>query len=834
MTSRIPPRMPRMPRTPCTPRTGFRLLALAASLIASLAGTPAHASGGYEPVDLFFATTRPDQPVREFVERPAGYYTDYLVPYQVLWYWRLHGQAFSPEAVRVFSELLDKLPREDNGMDDTDTAWTAWREARGSAYAKLGRPLAEPAKPATPPSQQAPQWNADSLQASPNCFYGDAFRNATKTLGQRLALAAGDKAAVPFVLHWLQMQDSVFDTCNEKAAAVAAPALPAGAPAWLKDDHAYQLAAQRFYADDLAGADTAFAEIADSAASKASPWRDLAAYMRLRVLARQNPGSEPSFSEGDGPGKESPEALRQQAALSKAVDAIALPLLKNPRMQPLHASVHRLAEALRIRYLTPGTRLQRLADSLKTPGAPEEAAARLLLLNHEFRNCAIAGCAYVGPEQKSDLVQWLSTVRGFDGPAGGLTAQATWRETFSWRSYQRTRDLAWLMAAASLVPVSAAADDPREAQLQAALAAVPAEHPARFAATQLRAQRLFAQGRFEAARELVAPSVDSPLIAHSLSGQNLVKALLLPTASSEEEWRRLAIRPVVARNDPEAQEARPSAVPLASAFDDDVARFLNTRAPLAMWLRLAADPALAPALRDTLLETAWTRAVLAEDYAAARRAAALRTASAPKPTAQAPARSSGQGPDPLAGMRRSMALATTDKAAWRRLLLERMASTTETLQPPHWPDAGWDIRPTPLRPGLVRTYDRGATIGSYGKWCHTLGVPTTGPQAAGQADFDMPAFLPQPERAQQAALVARLRAVPQDSVYFTQESLALMQRDRADPLVPQALSVAVKMARYTCQDKAVGDWSRKGLQALHANYPTSSWAAGTPYWYGGR
>lgn len=824
---------------PRAKRAGFRSLmrsvpravSRVAPLVASLLAATAHASGGGDPVDLFFATTRPDQPVREFVERPAGYYTDYLVPYQVLWYWRLHGQALSPEAVRVFSDLLEKLPREDNGMDDTDTAWTAWREARGSAYAKLGRPLAEPAKPATPPSQQAPQWNADSLQASPNCFYGDAFRNATKTLGQRLALAAGDKAAAPFVLHWLQMQDSVFDTCNEKAAATPAPELPARAPAWLKDDHAYQLAAQRFYADDLDGADTAFTEIADS---KASPWRDLAAYMRLRVLARQNPGSEPSFSEGDGPGKESPEALRQQAALTKAVDAIALPLLKNPRVQPLHASVHRLAEALRIRYLTPGTRLQRLADSLKTPGTPEVAAARLLLLNHEFRTCAIAGCAYVGPAQKSDLVQWLSTVRGFDGPSGGLGSQATWRETVSWSSYQRTHDLAWLMAAASLVPVSAAADDPREAQLQAALAAVPEDHPARFAATQLRAQRLFAQGRFKAARELVAPSMDSPLIAHSLSGQNLVKALLLPTAVSEEEWRRLAIRPVVARSDPEAQEARPSAVPLASAFDDDVARFLNTRAPLPMWLRLAADPALAPALRDTLLETAWTRAVLAEDYAAARRAAELRIASAPKPTAQAPTKGSGQGPDPLAGMRRSLTLAPTDTAAWHRLLLERMASTTETLQPPHWPDAGWDIRPTPLKPGLVRTYDRGATIGSYGKWCNTLGVPTTGSQAAGQADFDMPAFLPQQERAQQAALVARLRTVPQDSVYFTQESLALMQRDRADPLVPQALSVAVKMARYTCQDKAVGDWSRKGLQALHANYPKSTWAASTPYWYGGR
>ena len=382
------------------------------------------------------------------------------------------------------------------------------------------------------------------------------------------------------------------------------------------------------------------------------------------------------------------------------------------------------------------------------------------------------------------------------------------------------------MAAASLVPVAATNGDKREAELQAALAAVPEDHPARFAATQLRAQRMFAQGRYKEVRELVAASADSPLIAHSLSGQNLVKALLLPTAASEEEWRRLAIRPVVARRDPEAMEAKPSAVPLASAFDEDVVRFLNTRAPLAMWLRLAAEPALAPALRDSLLETAWTRAVVAGDYATARRAAQMRIASPPQAGA-------AKGADTIAGIRRSAELPETDAAAWRHLLLERMASTTEVLSPPHWP-AAEGIRPTPLKLGVGPVYSERSTVGSYGKWCRPLGVPTTGPQAATAADFEMPAFLPQEERSRQAALVEKLRTVPQDSIYFTQESLALMQRARTDPLVPQALSVAVKMARYTCQDKAAGDWSRKGLQALRTNYPNSPWTAATPYWYGGR
>ena len=801
-----------------TMRIGVGLLALAGLL----SGVAAHASGGYEPEDLFFATNRPDQPVREFVERPAGYYTSYLMPYQVLWYWRLHGQAFSPEAVRVFSELLEKLPREDGGMDETDKGWAEWQKARTNAYARLGHPL--PAlDAATAPSQQQPQWNAESLQASPNCFYGDAFRNAARTLAQRMERAAADKGAVPHVLHWLQTQDAVFGTCDEKAA--TAPAPPGSAPAWLKADNAYQMAAQRFYAGDLDGADAAFADIA---ADKTSVWRDLSAYMRLRVLARRHPGGEPPASERDAAGAESPEALKQQAELTREVDAIAQPLLKNPRLQALHPSVHRLAEALRIRYLTPGTRVQRLAEGLAAMGPPDLAAARLLLLNHEFRNCAFMGCSYIGPAHRSDLVQWLSAVRNFESHGDGSAPSGKWRETVSWDKYRRTRDMAWLMAAASLVPSSPAATpgDAREIELQAALAAVPENHPAHFAATQLRAQRLFAQGRYPEARSVIAGAADSPLIAHSLSGQNLLKALLLPTAASEEEWRRLAIRPVVARRDPEAMEARAAAPdtgrpPLATAFDDDVIRFLNLRAPLPMWLRLASDAGLSPALRDTLLETAWTRAVLAEDYALARSAAGLRVASAPRPPAK--------GADPIAGLRRSAALPDTDAAAWKRLLLERMASTTEVLASPHWPGAGWSVRPAPLLPGREAGDDSSPAINSYGKWCRPLGA-----EAANAADLEPPAFLPEDEREQQARLVKKLRTMPADSVYFTQESLALMQRNRSDPLVPQALSVSVKMARYTCQDKTVGDWSRKGLKALHANYPRTSWAAGTLYWYGGR
>jgi len=787
-----------------TNRFRWSLRRCAAGMLVALwvtTGSHALASGGGEVEDIFFMSSRPDQPVREFIATPAGFYPDYRVPYQVIWYWHLRGERFTPEALSVLAATLPSVANDDH-QTGVDNAWKRWSQVRRDAYKTLGRPLAG-AKDKDIAEQPPSRWNGDFFNNRVSC-YEDAFANAASTLQQRMGHWRKDKAAAPSLLLWLAMQDWVFGYCGN-ATEVTSPVLPDTSPAWLKADYAYQRAAASFYAQEAAplSADQAFEAIA---ADRTSPWKDLAAYMRLRTLARANPGSEAGRTRTTTK-EDLADALKAQKDLTARVDAVAGPLLANPKLQALRPSIYRLREALRIRLLLPRQRMQVLANGLHTIGNPDVAAARILLLNHEMRVCLYAGCDALGPDQSDDLLLWLNTVRGFTG-ATPTREDDDWQDRTSWRAWQRSHALHWLFAAVHFVPD---ADTGRWASLQQALAEVPIDHPAGYAARQLRAMRLRANNDHAGVRNLLADAAASPLIAHSVSGQNLVKALLLPSAQTEDEWQRLAVRTVAGIRDPEAEDVV-SPITLTTAFDRDVTQVLNRNAPLSLWLRLASYSRLHASTRNALLETAWTRAVLAEQFPMAREAARLR--------------SSAQPPIPPL-MARSMTLADTDRAGWRHVLMERMVSPSDTLRGPA--SETWYTTPRSLTMPAPAAPLFNALSGGSNKWCDAAG---DAPDLTKQPDaLRALAFLPGDEQRQHAVEIDRLRQVPIDSIYFTQSAMALMHDAPRDPLVPQALSVAVRMARFTCSDKSVGEWSRKGLQALHKNYPRSTWSAATRYWY---
>lgn len=771
-----------------------------------VAGNNALASGGGELQDMFFMSSRPDQPLREFIAAPAGFYPDYRVPYQLIWYWHLRGERFTPEAVTVLADTLSSIAT-GNYQTGADDAWKNWSQARREAYKTLGQPLAEANEKDS--AQLSPfRWSNESSNGSVGC-YEDAFVNATDTLRQRMGHLRKDKTATPPLLLWLAMQDWVFDKCGN-ATQLTPPALPDTSPAWLKADYAYQRAAGSFYTSEVEPhpADQAFQAVA---ADRTNPWRDLAAYMRLRTLARANPGHQ--WGDARANKKEDiAKAVETQKELTTRVNAIAEPLLLNPKLLALRPSIYRLREALRIRLLPPRQRMQALAGGLQTIGNPNVAAARILLLNQEMRACQY-DCDALGPNQSNDLLLWLNTVRGFGGETPA-SSQPDWQSQTSWRAWQRGHALHWLFAAANFVSDN---DKGRRATLQQALAEVPLDSPAGYAARQLRALQFRAESNHTEVRNLLGDATESPLIAHSASGRNMVKALLLPSAATEDEWQRLALRTVVGISDPEAEEVvAPST--LTTTFDVDVTQSLNRNASLAMWLRLASYSVLSADTRKTLLETAWTRAVLAEEFPMAREAARLRSALQP--------------PIPPL-MAQSMALADTDRAGWRHVLLQRMVSSSDFLLGPQWSsESTWFIR-SPLTLPVPMTPLFGDVSGTSNKWCDALGgAPDLKKQPDALRALE---FLPQDEQRQHAVDIERLRRVPPDSIYFTQAAMALMKEAPQDPLVPEALSVAVRLARYTCQtDKAVGDWSRKGLQALHKNYPRSPWATATRYWYGPR
>src|SRR5205085_10576147 len=95
----------------------------------------------------------------------------------------------------------------------------------------------------------------------------------------------------------------------------------------------------------------------------------------------------------------------------------------------------------------------------------------------------------------------------------------------------------------------------------------------------------------------------------------------------------------------------------------------------------------------------------------------------------------------------------------------------------------------------------------------------------------MPPFLPGPERAAgrkewRQLLAAALRAPD----YLCGETVAWARAHPDDPLVHEALHLAVRTTRYT-NGRHMTTFPKQAFTLLHARYPKSKWAAMTPYWY---
>lgn len=116
----------------------------------------------------------------------------------------------------------------------------------------------------------------------------DAFRLAAATLRAR-AKAHADQPAD--VANWIVGQDAVFAACD-RADASPPPALPAGAPLWLRQDRAYQVAASLLYRGRGDEAGQAFSSIA---ADAGSPWKEWASYLQARVWWRSTFQQTPDY-----------------------------------------------------------------------------------------------------------------------------------------------------------------------------------------------------------------------------------------------------------------------------------------------------------------------------------------------------------------------------------------------------------------------------------------------------------------------------------------------------------------------------------------------------------
>ena len=256
---------------------------------------------------------------------------------------RLHGQTVSTAT----GEVLAAPCCGDTSAADPTAAWLDARKAV-PGVAALNAPLST--------DRSGPDYTS-----IPNCL-ADAFGNATRTLQARIASYGADS---PDVRSWLAAQDAVFAAC---AAAVASlPALPDAAPAWLRADHQYQAAALAFYNGAYGAAAEGFAIIA---ADAASPWHDIAPYLRVRALLRQALATH---------------APADFAAAQDAARAVP-PAAKLANMAQLHAD--------------PTAAATRLVAALGVPELTTQAAS-------EFKDLQSIGKTTAPP----DLLDWIATIK---------------------------------------------------------------------------------------------------------------------------------------------------------------------------------------------------------------------------------------------------------------------------------------------------------------------------------------------------------------------------------------------------------------------------------------
>lgn len=622
-----------------------------------------------------------------------------------------------------------------------------------------------------------------------NCTAG-AFDNAAKTLAVRIA-AYGVNADVK---DWVRAQDQVFANCSEAKTAPAETA--AEAPAWLKNDRDYQIAAAHFYAMRYDEAKDRFTKIAQNSASE---WQRLATYLLARIAVRQA-----STFAGEDAGK-------VQALYAQALEQINA-VLANAQLSDYHPAALQLSNYVKFR-LQPEQLHAALAEKLLSKDANAQFFQDLTDYRRLLDNAVVVDIEDAKPETKalqerlrqaSDLTDWIFTVQAEDAAA---FAHAVER-------WQATQKAAWL--AVSLIKAQAAS--PETAALLEQAQAVKSDSAAFLTAHYHLARLQMAQGQNDAARktlDAVLAGAQLPL-NKSTSSQLYAQRMLL--AQNVDEFVRFSQRrAAVFAYDGYDYELIDVAKPATgedyygserewlqrTMFDADATRTLNLRMPLALLKKIALHPELPDYLKRRLVMSVWTRAVLLDDDASALEFA-------PHVARYLPELQSFMN-------RYNNARTKQDRAF----------------------EAVWLMLRNPgMRPLVDAAQGRLTDINKIDDfrdnwWCDDdFDYRFLNAQGEAVADFPTPAFITPAEIAQAATENARIAALTGGSNYLAAQAAQWAMLKPDEKRLPEALHLAVKATRYGCQNCATGKASRAAFDLLTKRYKNSEWKKKTAYWFG--
>ncbi|RZI84251.1 MAG: hypothetical protein EOP38_09720 [Rubrivivax sp.] len=748
------------------------LAAIVAALLCLTPLIPAWASGGdgfieneFAPESFVTGNDLPGYGQGQLGVVPSTYWR----VYQFLAYRAASGQALTDKELASLHINGWKIGALANREDeDPAQARDAWLAARQAVHGAL------------PVQVDTDKYDEATYAIYTNCP-ADALRRAALTLNERLKADGGQWTRV-----WLANQDAVFANCalatslrggKPKPVSPMPAALPLGAPAWLKLDHAYQTAAAQFYAGQFDAARARFLAIAQNSAS---PWQKWGVYLAARCLIRKatlergaSPNADPKADEQRW--RALLETARGELARSSKTFPAARQLMDwvDARIRPQQ----RVSELARV-----------LASGRFTPESARLLSDYLLILDTVESEMLAA---------REPLTAWIGAMQA---SGSKLRPQAMAKAREQWKA---KRDALWLMP----LLAQAKAGELSEDELKAA-ALVPATSPAHLHLQYHLARLAILQGHADEADTRVSAVLQAPLSTLSTATRNRWLGLKMLTDNSREGFFKAALRTPAdtVRGVPITDEGSgKQSVTLAPAQappapDQDYGSHLFRQFSLAELQR--ARPFTKQVPTTDFAGVVWTRAVILGDFATA----------------------DDYTDELMVGRETTRHLFQRFKAAVGPQA-KRDAAMIILINVPE------------LNPALMRSVDTDSRWGC-GPGSH---VPAVSEEDGGLPSDELlavwPRFLPEASRSQAEREMKTLLALPKRSDYLAPFLFDWARRQPQDPEVPKALHFFVASTRMECpvyDDRKAPRGksnSQQAFELLHKRYPRSEWAAKTKYYF---
>jgi tetratricopeptide (TPR) repeat protein len=733
----------------------------------------------------FIYTVHPDFPLEKFAAGELGVLQPtYARSYLVVAYRYLTGTGFNAAEQKVLVALWrDRLV---STVEANAEEWTKiWLEARSKV----------PGIAAVSSINVFRSWGKFSNYL--NCPE-DAFKTAASTL-HRLQERFGPESLA--VHAWVQAQDVVFAKCSDGANLTLQPATDPQ----LQADSAYQMATAQFYSGNFDAAIEAFESIAKDTNS---PWRSLAPYLAARALVRKATlGAE--------------EGQVDRAVLEQA-EAQVRQILADSEQRAMHPAARRLLQFVHFR-LTPTSLLHELAQAVLKKDAPmtlqQDLADYTLLLDKHLgaqadaqASISPASAASATAIKDEALSDWIVTFQGTDQEALAH-ALAQW---------EKTSALPWLVAALTKLDTSHA----KAAQLVTAATQIQPTSPAFASVAFHRARLLLQAGKQDEVRTYLDTILARGTDVFPVSAVNFLRAVRMQVARNLDEFLTYAQRlPSGITYDEDGRELPTQLFGVATGdvteslpasamqahFDADATRLFNQAVPVSMRKEAVRHPSLAAHLRRELALATWIEAVLLDQVAVAQELAVVVAEQVPelKPYLDAYVAAPENATKKFAAVYLMLKYPGT-----RPYVDEGIGRPTPLNQIDNYRDNWWCALKEKDKETNAEADNRpGNPLPKMGREAGALDFLTAAQKAAAQAE------------------VQKLHTLDTAPNYLVAQVLAWAKRTPNDPRVPEALHLAIRSTRYGCTDTKTTQFSKQAFQVLHKQYPQSSWAQQTKYWY---